>query len=116
MDLRFAKPIRLLFEFHLRRHATAQRRYGNLSDSSGILFEVTPDKQVVWQYMNPPHTQPAEGQGGGAGRGGRGGPGGGPIQVAVPAYRYGPDYPGLAGKELTPEKTLEEYAAPPSDK
>jgi hypothetical protein len=24
------------------------------------------------------------------------------------AYRYGPDYPGLAGKTLTPGKTVEE--------
>ena len=87
------------------------------SGSNGILFEVTPDKQVVWQYMNPPHTQPAGGQGGGVGRGGRGGPGGGPNPRSLfRAYRYGPDYPGLAGKELIPEKTLEEYAAPPSDK
>ena len=44
------------------------------------------------------------------------GAGGGPNPRSLfRAYRYGPDYPGLAGKELTPEKTLEEYAAPPSD-
>ena len=30
VELRCAKPIRLLFEFHLRRHASAQWQYGNL--------------------------------------------------------------------------------------
>jgi hypothetical protein len=40
---------------------------------------------------------------------------GGPGSFAPPpgsslfrVYRYGPDYPGLAGKDLTPGKTLEE--------
>ncbi len=50
--------------------------------------------------------------------GGPGGPGGGPppFLFAGPpggsavfrAYRYGPDYPGLAGKDLKPGKTVEE--------
>ncbi len=43
--------------------------------------------------------------------GGPGGPppGGPPAENAVfRAYRYGPDYPGLAGKDLKPGKTVEE--------
>jgi hypothetical protein len=28
------------------------------------------------------------------------------------AYRYSPDFPGLAGKELTPGKTVEELQPP----
>ena len=52
----------------------------------------------------------------GAGRGGPGGFGpGGPGGFGPPggsalfrAYRYAPDYPGLAGKELKPGKTVEE--------
>jgi hypothetical protein len=81
------------------------------------LFEVTPEKEIVWKYINsdkggsPP---------GGAGRpgsrpGGFGGPGafmgaffGGSV---FRAYRYAPDYPGLAGKDLTPGKTIEELQA-----
>jgi hypothetical protein len=95
------------------------------SGANGIMFEVTPDKKVVWQYNNPPHAQPTQpagergGQGdrGGAGdRGGRGRRGGGPNPRSLfRAYRYAPDYPGLVGKDLTPGKTLEEYAAPPGD-
>jgi hypothetical protein len=42
------------------------------SGASGILFEVTPDKEVVWHYANPTRAE------GGRGRGGRrGGPGDG---------------------------------------
>jgi hypothetical protein len=100
------------------------------SGANGIMFEVTPDKQVVWQYMNPPHTQPAGEQTGagdrggnrGAGdraggdRGGRGRRGGGPNPKSLfRAYRYAPDHPALADKDLTPGKTLEEHAAPRSD-
>ncbi|MBN1851637.1 MAG: aryl-sulfate sulfotransferase [Pirellulales bacterium] len=54
--------------------------------------------------------------------GGFGGPGGGPGLFSPPgpgiwgaqlfrAYRYAPDYPGLAGKELIPGKTIEELQA-----
>jgi hypothetical protein len=54
---------------------------------------------------------PGRPPGGPGGRGGPGGPppGGPPAENAVfRAYRYGPDYPGLAGKELKPGKTVEE--------
>jgi hypothetical protein len=41
--------------------------------------------------------------------GGPGGPGGPPGGSSIfRAYRYGPDYPGLAGKDLKPGKTVEE--------
>jgi hypothetical protein len=88
------------------------------SGANGIMFEVTPAKEVVWQYNNPQHLAAgarggAGGQPGGGGRGGRGGGGGGPNPRSLfRALRYGPDYPGLAGKTLTPGKTLEEHAAP----
>ena len=57
------------------------------------------------------------GPGGPPGPGGPGGPGGPPAFLfAGPpggaslfrAYRYGPEYPGLAGKDLKPGKTIEE--------
>jgi hypothetical protein len=81
------------------------------------MFEVTPAKEVVWRYNNPQHFAAGArggGQAGGGGRGGRGGGGGGGPnpRSLFRALRYGPDYPGLAGKTLTPGKTLEELAAP----
>ena len=45
--------------------------------------------------------------------GGPGGPFGGPPGGGgvFRAYRYGPDYPGLAGKDLTPGKSIEQLEA-----
>jgi hypothetical protein len=69
----------------------------------------------------PPDGPPRDGDGpprGGRGMGGPGfggppfgggGPGGGPGGI-FRAYRYGPDYPGLAGKDLTPGESLAEVA------
>ena len=68
---------------------------------------------------------------GGPGRGGNGPPGGGPGgfmgfggggdfnggSSIFRAYRYGPTYAGLAGKDRTPGKTIEELEAkPPEEK
>ena len=63
----------------------------------GIIFEVTPEKKVVWQFNMPSI-------------GGRGGPN---ARQVFRAYRFGPDFPGLAGKQLTPGKSLEEVASQP---
>jgi hypothetical protein len=60
----------------------------------GIVFEVTPQKKVVWQYNLPAF-------------GARGGPN---ARQTFRAYRFGPDFPGLAGKQLTPGRPLEEIA------
>ncbi len=64
------------------------------SGNSGHLFEVTPEKEVVWEYINPVTSKGVSNQiedlsmmtGNGMFR----------------AHRYGPDYPGLKGKELKP--------------
>lgn len=85
---------------------------GNTLITSGVesrLFEVTPDGQIVWDYVNPltvaDDPQPAAGAGerqgrgrrGGRGRGGRGGRGGGPPPTGIfRATRYDPSHPGLA--------------------
>ncbi len=54
--------------------------------------------------VGPPGSGP-----GGPSRGGPSGFGGPPGGGAVfRAYRYGPDYPGLSGKDLTPGKTVDE--------
>ncbi len=67
----------------------------------GIIFEVTQEGETVWKYVNPieaagPLTQ------------------GDPIQTigfgtrrVYRSYRYAPDYPGLAGRDLTPGGPLE---------
>ena len=79
---------------------------GNTLITSGVLgtiFEVTPEGETVWKYVNPieaagPLTQ------------------GDPIPVLTSAFngnqvfraiRYAPDYPGLAGRDLTPGAPLE---------
>jgi hypothetical protein len=60
----------------------------------GTLFEVTPKKEVIWEYIWAGSTRP--------------GPGGsGPSTGRNPvfrAYRYEADYAGLAGKDLTPRQ------------
>jgi len=56
----------------------------------GIVFEITPDKKVVWQYNLPSF---------GTGRNGRN---------VFRAIRFGPDYPGLRGRQFTPGKPLAE--------
>jgi hypothetical protein len=60
-----------------------------------------------------------DGRPGGPGRG-RGGPGGGGFGGGpggpgglFTCYRYGPDYPGLAGRELTPGEKLEDLLVEP---
>jgi hypothetical protein len=60
----------------------------------GVIFEITPEKNVVWQYNIPAF-------------GGRGGPN---ARQVFRAYRFGRDFPGVAGKPLTAGKTLEEVA------
>ena len=58
----------------------------------GRIFEVTPDKNIVWEYINP-----FFGQAGG-GRGAES------INGVFRAHRYGPDHPGLQGKDLDPAR------------
>ena len=67
------------------------------SGAQATIFEVTPDGETVWKYTNPiggdgPVTQ------------------GDPIRPGhsmFRAYRYAPDYQGLAGRDLTPGGPLE---------
>ena len=73
--------------------------------TTGRIFEVTPDGEIVWEYVNPVTSQGPLVQGD-------------PIPLTgsrVPAHtnqvfraiRYGPDYAGLQGKDLTPKSSLE---------
>ena len=69
----------------------------------GKLFEVTATGEKVWEYVTAtsqfgPNTQGNE-----------------PLENGTfRAYRYGPDYPGLAGRDLTPGEPVE-LAPYPSD-
>lgn len=56
----------------------------------GRIFEVTPDHQIVWEYVNPRQAPPALTSTGA------------PNSV-FRAHRYEPDHPGLIGKDLTPK-------------
>jgi hypothetical protein len=82
------------------------------SGTSGTVFEVTPDKETVWKYVNPVKAGPGVGGPGGRGKGGRG-PGGrgGPMMMGGPP-RQGQILPAfLVGMlELTDDqkKQLEE--------
>jgi hypothetical protein len=77
---------------------------------TGSIFEVTPKKEEVWKFIAP--LEPGVGRGGWGFLGGWSA--GSPL---FRAYRYGPKYKGLAGKELKPGKTLEElWAAKPPGK
>ena len=69
------------------------------ANSNGVtFFEVTPSDEIVWRYVSPVSTA-------------------GPIVQAslsssAPTFRvlrYGPDYPGLQGKDLTPGGVIELY-------
>jgi hypothetical protein len=93
------------------------------SGYTGTIFELTPEKEVVWKYVNRDQRRPfvpfRAGPYGprtfGPGPGGFGPGGFGPRTKGgclFAARRYAPDYPGLAGKDLTPGKTIEEMFPP----
>ena len=59
----------------------------------GRLFEVTPDKEIVWEYINPYVS--------------RSGVGLDPMRAlnsVFRAHRYGPDHPALQGRDLDPSR------------
>jgi len=67
--------------------------------NSGEFFEVTPDKQTVWRYINPVNSTGLVEQGT---------TDFGSNQV-FRCYRYAPDYPAFDGKDLTPGEPIELY-------
>ena len=60
----------------------------------GRIFEVTPAKDIVWEYINPFVGMSGYGVGGTVS---------GYANSVFRAHRYGPDHPALQGKELDPE-------------
>jgi hypothetical protein len=79
------------------------------SGAQGTFFEVTPDKEIVWKYISPLRVV------GGAPAAAKANNPRGSNSV-FRAYRYAPDYAGLAGKNLTPGKTVEEILKDEKDK
>jgi hypothetical protein len=67
----------------------------------GTFFEVTPAGQTVWRYVNPISGRGPLQQGEFA-----------ELNSVFRAYRYGPDYPAFAGRDLTAGDSLESYTRP----
>jgi hypothetical protein len=68
---------------------------------NGRYVEVTRDSQIVWQYVSPMSETVPMYQGELF-----------PHSLVFQATRYAPDYPGLAGRNLTPGYPLERYRPP----
>ncbi len=64
---------------------------------AGIIFEVDPDGTKVWEYITPVTITGILRQGDPPM----------PTNLIFRAYRYGPDYPGLSARDLTPQGTIE---------
>lgn len=75
------------------------------SGAQGIIFEVDPEGETVWKYVNPVVVDGPLAQGK-------------PIpffeNIVFRAYRYGPDYPGLQGRDLTPGDPIELVKSTPT--
>lgn len=76
------------------------------SGSSGTFFEVTSAGRMVWKYVNPVGPSGPLAQGDSI-------PdtvGAGLDNKVFKCRRYAPDYPGLAGRDLTPSDAVETYS------
>ena len=69
--------------------------------NSGHLFEVTPDGETVWDYVNPAAGSFIVSQGD-------------PIEVnrVFKVRRYPPDFPAFDGRDLTPGDPVENFTSP----
>ena len=61
----------------------------------GRVFEVTPGKEIVWEFVNPFMARSGYGVGGSIS---------GLANSVFRAHRYGPDHPALAGRDLDPDR------------
>lgn len=64
---------------------------------AGVISEVTPEGIKVWEYVNPVTTDGVLTQGDAPV----------PRNLVFRAYRYEPKFPGLSGRDLTPQGTIE---------
>jgi hypothetical protein len=89
--------------FSFRQGAAQRLPNGNVhitSTHGGHLFEVTKDKEVVWDYVSPVHLGELkctleDGDGPNM-----------MFNMIHRSYRYGPDHPGLKGKDLSKKVPL----------
>jgi len=101
------EPVDFLWSYHMEpkhyssKYSSTQRLpNGNTlicCGDKGIFFEINPAKEIVWEYINPVSDTGAVFQGDTL------------INSVGRCYRYSPEYPGLAGKDLTPGKPIEKY-------
>ncbi len=70
------------------------------SGTNGVVFEVTPDKEIVWKFANPGKNVLESVVGGLFG--------GIQPNALFRSYRYGADHPAFKGRTLAPGKRLEE--------
>jgi hypothetical protein len=61
----------------------------------GRIFEITPNKEIVWEYISPFFVVGATAAGGGPS---------GKSKSVFRAHRYGPDHPALRGRDLDPAR------------
>ena len=75
------------------------------SGANGRFFEVTTDKEIVWEYVNPVAATGilTQGEPVPAGNDNRA------KNSVFRCYRYGSDYPGFTGKDLTQSDPIELY-------
>ena len=87
------------FNFYSSRISGARRLpNGNTlicEGAPGRIFEVTPVKDIVWEYINPFVGMSGYGVGGTVS---------GYANSVFRAHRYGPDFTGFAGRDLDPSK------------
>jgi hypothetical protein len=89
--------------FSYRQGACQRLPNGNIhitSTHGGHLFEGTLDKKIVWDYVSPVHngeTKCVLEDGDGHNM---------MVNMIHRSYRYGADYPGLKGKDLSKRKPL----------
>lgn len=95
---RYVKPDSLGFYASFISGATRLPNENTLicDGPAGTLFEVNPQGSIVWEYVNPLANGTPLNQGDTAFG-----------NTVFRAYRYGPEYPGLSGKTLTPGNYLE---------
>ena len=74
--------------------------------ANGILFEVTSQKEIVWQYVNPVTGSGILTQGEQVPSGGQG-----KTNSVFKIQRYAPDYPAFSGRTLTPGDFIEKYSS-----
>ena len=76
------------------------------SGAHGHMFEVTPEGDIVWEYINPVGDRLENDRGIYTTMTDKAGE---EFNSIFKCQRYSRDYPGLEGKDLTPRGTITEY-------